>query len=118
VPILLQSGDIVVMAGESRLSYHGVPKILKSSNDSWDCDLDGNEGVLNEVPEAKRIKLGTCELHSGCEWSSSILADAVNTAEWNSFLANYASTSRINLNIRQVLFPEQTELPDSSLIKS
>ena len=31
VPILLQSGDVVVMAKESRLVYHGVPKIWSPS---------------------------------------------------------------------------------------
>eukprot|EP01137_Pigoraptor_chileana_P000242 Opistho-2@36098 len=31
VPILIRSGDIVVMAGQSRLCYHGVPRILENS---------------------------------------------------------------------------------------
>ncbi|KAI1725000.1 2OG-Fe(II) oxygenase superfamily domain-containing protein [Ditylenchus destructor] len=30
--ILLQSGDVLVMAGEQRLVYHGVPRILKTVN--------------------------------------------------------------------------------------
>ncbi|XP_025414497.1 nucleic acid dioxygenase ALKBH1 [Sipha flava] len=31
--ILLRSGDTIIMSRESRLSYHGVPKILLSEND-------------------------------------------------------------------------------------
>lgn len=30
--ILLKSGDIIIMSKESRLCYHGVPKVLISEN--------------------------------------------------------------------------------------
>ena len=33
LPLLLNSGDIVVMSGESRLAYHGVPRVLPPSPD-------------------------------------------------------------------------------------
>ncbi|XP_050548142.1 nucleic acid dioxygenase ALKBH1 isoform X2 [Daktulosphaira vitifoliae] len=35
--ILLKTGDIVIMSGESRLSFHGIPKVLPLLNDN---DLD------------------------------------------------------------------------------
>lgn len=31
LPLLLNSGDIVIMSGDSRLAYHGVPKIIPPS---------------------------------------------------------------------------------------
>lgn len=34
--ILLRSGDVVVMSGQSRLRYHGVPKILPATAAPWD----------------------------------------------------------------------------------
>ncbi|XP_015179061.1 PREDICTED: DNA oxidative demethylase ALKBH1 [Polistes dominula] len=42
--LFLQSGDILVMAGSSRLRYHGVPKILSSQLCPWDT----NETETNE----------------------------------------------------------------------
>lgn len=31
--LLIQSGDIVIMSGDCRLSYHGVPRIIASPED-------------------------------------------------------------------------------------
>ncbi|KAF7990725.1 hypothetical protein HCN44_000530 [Aphidius gifuensis] len=37
-PIYIKSGDVIVMSGESRLRYHGVPKILRDENLNWKQD--------------------------------------------------------------------------------
>jgi alkylated DNA repair protein alkB family protein 1 len=38
--LLVQSGDIVIMSGASRLSYHGVPRIISGScKDCWTSEL-------------------------------------------------------------------------------
>ncbi|CAO3638623.1 unnamed protein product [Cunninghamella blakesleeana] len=48
IPLCLRSGDIVVMTGQSRNSYHGVPRILENSlpnylsNENEDWPLFGN----------------------------------------------------------------------------
>ncbi|CAO3607527.1 unnamed protein product [Cunninghamella echinulata] len=48
IPLCLRSGDIIVMTGESRNSYHGVPRILENSlpkflsNENEDWTLFGN----------------------------------------------------------------------------
>lgn len=42
----LRSGDAVVMAGESRYAWHGIPKVLGSTCPSWMADwpcVDGRE---------------------------------------------------------------------------
>ncbi|XP_065584536.1 nucleic acid dioxygenase ALKBH1-like [Artemia franciscana] len=40
--IKLESGDVLIMSGESRLCYHGVPRILKSEKQTWlFCDSHG-----------------------------------------------------------------------------
>ncbi len=85
-PILLRSGDVVVMGGESRLAYHGVPRVLPESSpaDLWDtkCCEDVAGGIEKD---------GT--------WLSSMLR-----------------CRRVNVNLRQVLragdpFPEDATPP-------
>ncbi|XP_014246990.1 nucleic acid dioxygenase ALKBH1 [Cimex lectularius] len=41
--ILVESGDCIVMSSQSRLSYHGVPKIVATKLRPW-----SNEGMLSE----------------------------------------------------------------------
>ena len=40
-PILLRSGDVLLMAGESRMAYHALPKVLPAT---WEGNSDGREG--------------------------------------------------------------------------
>jgi len=40
-PILLRSGDVLVMAGESRMAYHALPKVLPAT---WEGNSDGRVG--------------------------------------------------------------------------
>ena len=40
-PILLRSGDVLVMAGESRMAYHALPKVLPAT---WEGNSDGQVG--------------------------------------------------------------------------
>ncbi|PSN35234.1 Nucleic acid dioxygenase ALKBH1 [Blattella germanica] len=63
--MLIRSGDIMVMSGESRLCYHGVPRIIQADEFPW----------------------------SEC-----------NDKTWEPF-ESYLSSSRINMNVRQVLNP-------------
>lgn len=75
--VLLGSGDVCVMSGEARLSYHGVPKIL----------LDQNiKEHFNYSQLTESFKLS--EFY-------------VPDTEWNMFY-EYIQNNRINLNIRQV----------------
>ncbi|CAL8068554.1 unnamed protein product [Orchesella dallaii] len=129
-PVLLQSGDIAIMSGESRLSYHGVPKILPASSETWNMN-----DVTYPKPESpdrqdshKRIKLydacNTVTVDStsplspyehDCEHFKTTINDQsvlcrLQNMKWTPFLQNYISKSRINLNIRQVLFPGQISL--------
>lgn len=78
--LFLRSGDIVIMAGKSRLRYHGVPKILASQSSPWD------------VEETKYAK--------DCSW---------NEDDWN-HAKKYISEARININVRQVLKASQLSL--------
>jgi hypothetical protein len=122
------------MSGESRLSYHGVPKILKSHFEPWNrhnnlehqSDLTDFKDERNSLSkESKRPKLykesnsdtqGDCGQECSLIESYSSLKQVGSTiltdGAWSEFLDNYASKSRINLNIRQVLYSGQTTLND------
>lgn len=76
VPILVHSGDVVIMSGESRFSYHGVPLIFPTG--LYDSHVDG---VTLNPPAESAMKT---------------TVDPVDA---------YLKVSRINMNVRQVLKP-------------
>eukprot|EP00912_Choanoflagellata_sp_UC4_P000778 UC4_evm4s488 len=56
LPILLRSGDILVMSGQSRLCWHGVPAIIPGTGiDPWN-DPDITDAELCNVPEIVRTR--------------------------------------------------------------
>ncbi|KAG8034828.1 hypothetical protein G9C98_007904 [Cotesia typhae] len=75
--VFLRSGDVVVMTGQSRLNYHGVPKILPTDSSTW--DLDNN-------------------FFDSDDWSKA---------------RSLINQTRININVRQVLKPGQSNLYQS-----
>ncbi|CAH1112068.1 unnamed protein product [Psylliodes chrysocephalus] len=81
VAMFLRSGDILIMSKQSRLCYHGVPRVIKIDHDIWN---DEDEFNSNNYYEA-------------------------NDALWTPF-NNYLSHSRINMNVRQVLHTGQLKL--------
>ncbi|KAG1081807.1 hypothetical protein G6F42_022816 [Rhizopus arrhizus] len=74
VPLLLKSGDIVVMTGPCRKAFHGVPLIIENTLP----DYLSNNNQYDDAPD------------------------------WKLF-GDFMSTSRINLNIRQVYPKQQSE---------
>ena len=104
VTMYIRSGDIVVMEGPARLSYHAVPKILPDS-----CTLS-QPGKQTGGPQNDQNKSPT-------DHSNESLQDDINeqiaelNQEMDKTLADfdasdyweYLKTSRINMNIRQVL---------------
>ncbi|XP_067011569.2 nucleic acid dioxygenase ALKBH1 [Anabrus simplex] len=105
--MFLRSGDIVIMSGPSRLCYHGVPRILPAASCEWDKVLpsDGHRELANQT-QTKRLKLS----HEGMKYSElfdkSIVDGCVKEEFWKPF-RKYLSDSRINMNVRQVLYPDQ-----------
>ncbi|XP_060530568.1 nucleic acid dioxygenase ALKBH1 [Cylas formicarius] len=89
LPIFLRSGDIIVMSKESRLCYHGVPKILQMDSRFWDA-LTQNE-VCCPVDYKDTVKICKSE------------------ELWKPF-GDYLTHSRINVNVRQVLKRGQKRL--------
>ncbi|KAJ2852703.1 hypothetical protein IWW36_000060 [Coemansia brasiliensis] len=73
-PILLRSGDVLAMCGESRMAFHGVPRVLANTAPSYLTNLDAgnNDAVSGKYPQ------------------------------WHNF-AKYMETHRINCNARKCL---------------
>ncbi|VDP96053.1 unnamed protein product [Trichobilharzia regenti] len=82
-PVFLQHGDIVIMAGKSRLARHAVPNIF-----------------FNDIPN---VVLETAQRvsHKICE---SVVHEKGNDSclHCQEFL-QYAASTRINMNVRQVM---------------
>ncbi|XP_020614289.1 nucleic acid dioxygenase ALKBH1-like [Orbicella faveolata] len=76
----LRSGDIMIMAGDSRLAYHAVPRILAPKKRTGEAALPA------------------C-LSRGEEETSAHCSEEI------AILEQYLTTSRINVNVRQVLGP-------------
>ncbi|EDV24854.1 uncharacterized protein TRIADDRAFT_24904, partial [Trichoplax adhaerens] len=81
VAMYIESGDICIMSGESRLAYHAVPRIILEERNSCSNLQDNNytSPVLS--------------LNHDCNSLQTL---------WTSF-NNYLLGGRINMNVRQVL---------------
>lgn len=112
VAIFLKSGDIAVMSKESRLSYHAVPKIMKTDvgwlnapteNTETCCASDETDNAVEtheRLPKRRRLTVSTSEL---CDsFSEDIWDFVVDPTQWQPY-ADYISDCRININVRQVL---------------
>lgn len=103
--LFLKSGDIVVMSKESRLSYHAVPRIVKT-NVEWinkpfipsDLERDDDDILKNH---GKRKKLDKPIL-SADKVQTDIWQNCVDEKWWQPY-AEYITDCRININVRQVL---------------
>lgn len=89
-PILLRSGDVLVMSKESRLCYHAVPRILKGAEEVWNEELETTEGQEQEEED---------NLWTRCR----------DKQFWQAY-DEYLRECRINLNVRQVLNNDQQSI--------
>ncbi|XP_066279960.1 nucleic acid dioxygenase ALKBH1-like [Branchiostoma lanceolatum] len=80
--MFLQNGDIMVMSGDTRLAYHGVPKILKPP-------------IVGQLPE------GLCEDERRERLHDSMLPSAMEETWEQSAL--FMEECRINITVRQVV---------------
>ncbi|KAI6005468.1 hypothetical protein EDD15DRAFT_2384250 [Pisolithus albus] len=93
VPILLRSGDVVIMSGPScRRAYHGVPRILEST-----------------LPEHFGQSPQAADDEADASVSQTESATAVAAPAWEPY-KTYMQNARININVRQV-FPKGFVVP-------
>ncbi len=118
VPLLLNSGDIVIMSGPSRLAYHGIPRVLPPSPlhpvphclhrdqlDNCIC-MNTDTRIEDEIKQATDKVLKTDQdttSDTENEQSTQVCSDCCELANsWDTFV-DYLSVSRININVRQVV---------------
>lgn len=87
--VLLRSGDAVVMSGESRLCYHGVPFILSQSIEDHLCSVENYDWRENLFKE-----------NDGSEATTQVI--------------KYLMESRVNMNSRQVKKDDEVEWLDKN----
>ncbi|GMH62482.1 hypothetical protein TrLO_g2969 [Triparma laevis f. longispina] len=98
-PILVRSGDVMIMSGDSRLRFHGMCKIL--TNEGSDFTLpEVDEGlVCSEDEQITHFEVG---------------GDFVEPEEEEKEkVEEFLKTHRINVNVRQVLPDGQDRIPDN-----
>jgi len=61
--ILLRSGDIVIMSKESRLCYHGVPKVISKNDQDLNCETELEEQFKNYM-QITRINLNVRQVNN------------------------------------------------------
>jgi hypothetical protein len=120
--MLTHSGDIVTISAESRLYYHGIPRILSVDATPWN-DVDSWTGYMpwngydysavRDTEECASVKGITKEADStffpSC-FSSEIIYSCVENNFWEPF-GNCLKTARINMSVRQVLGQNIRTLP-------
>jgi alkylated DNA repair protein alkB family protein 1 len=122
VAMFIHSGDIVIMSGVSRLCYHGIPRILSMDKTPWnvvDSRAECMERICCDYPvmgdtedyrNARRLRKETNPTFFPSYFSSEIINSCAENYFWEPF-GNYLRTSRINMNVRQVLQPAMKSLP-------
>ena len=123
--LLLHSGDICIMSKESRLCYHAVPKILPCKKEA-----ELSSSLKNEEEKDTSCCLSsfkTDESASDCENQTQNLSEfedivsnvnkniqfVMSSLDYKPF-QNYLNSARINMNIRQVLPPGFSSIPEAS----
>lgn len=102
--IMLHSGDICVMSGQSRLVYHAVPRIMQSNS---------LEECIFTVKSCDKTDAKSCDRTScvkSCDKCTSrcMVNDKDQPTEDERLFRDYLNCTRININVRQVLKPNET----------
>ena len=94
--VFLESGDIVLMTGNSRLRYHGVPKIMRARSQPWNMTETENVGLdsKNGTSKAKDTPYDD---------ENCVNMERIRDQEFWQPFNQYISEARINLNVRQVM---------------
>lgn len=81
LPILLESGDVLIMSEQSRFLYHAVPRVFKNQHKDTPWNTDQSSTYCSDLDQT-------------------ILDECRNSNNWNVF-NSYLDDSRINVNVRQ-----------------
>ena len=128
-PILIRSGDVIVMSKDSRYAYHGIPGVVSHNfhhdiehhqckrhgtistfNESC-CDIChlihcGNQGIecLERINFVDNLLITSSQAHCNEVKSSQLNENVKDTTILNPVL-EYLKQGRININVRRVAQP-------------
>jgi alkylated DNA repair protein alkB family protein 1 len=97
IPIVLESGDVLIIRDAARQRFHGVPKILENSLPLY----------LYPSKIATLAYIETIDVRNGCfrlpklRNDLELLEDQEDKDDWDLY-GSYMLESRININIRKV----------------
>nr|XP_020471358.1 nucleic acid dioxygenase ALKBH1 isoform X2 [Monopterus albus] len=83
----MNSGDMMVMSGQSRLLYHAVPRIVPAPQGHTTLEMEG------------------CSMAASLQ--ASTVVESVSEEDW-AVCSRYIQSSRVNVTVRQVLAPWQS----------
>lgn len=89
-PVLVRSGDVLLLSGATRLAHHGVARVFEGSAPA---------GLFGGPPRAAGAPSGSRQGSPGALAEDALDADAVERSAFRAFL----SCSRLNINVRQVV---------------
>lgn len=107
ISMLLRSGDALILGGEARLKYHGVPRVFVNAHDGGaPAHLRVNEDNLQHI-ETLALHTNQCPLflHRRRDESKEddCCCDGIDPVEIQRIL-KVLNCARININLRQVYY--------------
>ena len=97
IPVLVRSGDVVIMSEESRRCYHGVPCIFPPN---FSCLVDQNKSLGLNTSDSL-LNPGSAAYHS--------------LSQEDQRIVDFLNEARINMNVRQVRVHACKEVLNSPL---
>ncbi|GAB1604819.1 hypothetical protein Ahia01_000763400 [Argonauta hians] len=100
----LRTGDICVMAGQSRLCYHAIPRVFTSKHFEISCNssIDDEIRHLNSLSNTNENIQSTLENSTDYCKTNQLMLTTLNSLQWDTY-EQFLSDSRINISVRQVL---------------
>jgi DNA alkylation damage repair protein AlkB len=107
-PILIRSGDVIIMAKDSRYSYHGVPAIvphnfekLLAVQDTWTDESDNFPS--KDIEEGKTALSVCCDICKLCLQSDMVEERSLTSADKNSRQPSMTSSQECSSTTQDIL---------------
>jgi alkylated DNA repair protein alkB family protein 1 len=96
-PLLLRSGDVLVLSGASRAAFHGVPRVFEAERAAV---FEGSAAGLGSSGASS-----SCSIGSGADDGTAELGEEarVGSPEEEAAFKRFLAGARININVRQVV---------------
>lgn len=106
--ILIRSGDVIIMAKDSRYSYHGVPAIvphnfekLLAVQDTW--TEQSKHSSLENIEEGKNIPVVCCDICKLCLQYDKIEERSLTSADKNSWQQSMTFSQECSSTTKDIL---------------